>query len=111
MNVEVVSFSGNITAASFSGGLLRNLIVDTGAFGAGGSGTVTYRILDPLMPVGFERLPNRGADTADVAINITSAVPPPFVDIFDTGSNALETTFMITVGFNNIEIILLRADC
>ncbi len=67
VNIEVVSFSGNITAASFSGG---NLIVDTGAIGAGISGTVTYQILNTVMPAGFELLANRGADTADVAINI-----------------------------------------
>jgi len=67
VNMQVVSFSGNVNAASFVG---SNLRVDTGNFAAGAVGTVTYEVSDPLMPVGFELLPNRAADTADVAIEI-----------------------------------------
>jgi len=67
VNMQVVSFSGNITAASFVGSDLR---VNTGAFAAGATGTVTYLVADALMPAGFELLLGRGADTADVAIEI-----------------------------------------
>jgi len=75
-----------------------------------------YEIDDPVMPNGFQLIPKvtpdigvptmivtefRKAATATVSMVITS---PTFIEIFDTGFNAAEQTFIIPPGVDNIEV-------